>query len=87
MVQPLLELLRNHTGFHLVLIAGVALKGGSQSTEIQMYVGHLLDAAASDVRVHPGSRPAALWVRRLRSGANANRLYSQILSSDPSLGI
>ena len=51
MVQPLLELLRNYTGFHLVLLAGVALKEGSQSTDIQMYVGPLLTAFVADVGV------------------------------------
>ena len=52
MVQPLLELLRNYTGFHLVLLAGVALKEGSQSTNIQMYAGPLLAMFISDIRVH-----------------------------------
>ena len=51
MVQPLLELLRKYTGFHLVLLAGVALKEGSQSTDIQMYAGPPLATVVSDVRV------------------------------------
>ena len=87
MVQPLLELLRRYTGFHLVLIAGVPLKEGPRSTDIQMYVYILFTMLLSNKQAHSGSRPVAQWARHLRNGASASLLSSQIPSSALSRGI
>ena len=87
LAQPAIELLRRHTGFHIVLIAGVPLVEGPQSMDIQLCVYPLLIVLLSDMQVHSGFRPVAPWARLLRSGATMTRQSSPTVSYHLSLGI